>query len=316
MSTVPTSFQNPKELRFIITLEQDGATFDGSFSSNQITLQGFRATCDIAKAGGVQMNTMSAQIYGVSQSHMNTLTSLQWQLGTIKRNQIEVYAIDGSQETLIYVGNIGNCWANYAGMPEVFLEIQAFAGFINQITPVSPTSVPGPTVDVGTIMGNLAQSMGYVFENNLLQPITLDKIYLSGALWDQAQTLARMAKCDLYLDDNVLAITTSGNPRGTQSTQVPQISAASGMIGYPTFGSDTRGPTIVVQTLFNPSIRFGGQIELVTSIQPAITNALPPAQRANGFWIVNSIGHHLQSETPGGAWFSRVTCGKQMVITS
>jgi hypothetical protein len=314
MSSSPSSFQNIKSLRFIITLGQTGATFYSSSSANQITLEGFRATCDIAKAGGFQMTTMSAQIYGVSQSHMNSLTSLQWQLGTIKRNQIQVYAINGQQETLIFVGNVGNSWANYAGMPEVFLEIQAFAAFINQITPVPPTSYQGPTVDVGTIMGSLAQSMGYVFENNLLQPITLPKVYLAGALWDQAQTLARMAKCDLYLDDNVLAITTSGNPRG--GVQVPQISAASGMIGYPTFGSDTRGPTIVVQTLFNPSIRFGGQIELVTSIQPAITNNLQPAQRANGFWIVNSIGHHLQSQTPGGAWFSRVTCGKQRVITS
>jgi hypothetical protein len=319
MSTQPTSFQNKKELRFIITLEQNGATFDSASSANQITLEGFRATCDVDKAGGFQMNTMRAQIYGVSQSHMNTLTSLQWQPDTIKKNQIEVYAIDGQQETLIFVGNIGNCWANYAGMPEVFLEIQAFAAFINQVTPVSPTSVPGPTVDVGTMMGQLAQSMGYTFENNLLQPITLPKLYLAGTLWSQAQTLATNAKIDVYLDDNILAITTSGNPRNVQGTQVPQISAASGMVGYPTFGADNRGPSIVVQTLFNPSIRYGSQVQVVTSIQPAITNALtslPPAQRANGFWIVNSLSHHLQSETPGGAWFSRLSCGKQKVITS
>jgi hypothetical protein len=31
---------------------------------------------------------------------------------------------------------------------------------------------------------------------------------------------------------------------------------------------------------------------------------------------VNSLSHHLQSETPGGAWFSRLSCGKQKVITS
>lgn len=324
MSTAPSSFANKKELRFIITLGQTGATFDSSSSANQITLQGFRATCDISKAGGVQMNTMQAQIYGVSQSHMNTLSSLQLQPETITRNQVEVYAIDGEQETQIFVGNIGNCWGNYSAMPEVFLEIQAFAALINQLAPVSPTSFQG-AVDVATLMGqivNLMNSTGgtqYTFENNLIQPVTLKNPYLPGAAWDQALALAQQGGIDIYVDDNVFAICTSLTPRATPGNQVPQVSAASGLVGYPTFGADGRGPTIQLQTLFNPSIRYGGQINVVTSIQPAINNALtalPAAARADGFWIVNSLHHHLQSETPGGAWFSQVSCGKQKVITS
>ena len=66
------------------------------------------------------------------------------------------------------------------------------------------------------------------------------------------------------------------------------------------------------------SIRFGGQIRVVMSIAPAITNALGPYRRPNVLMVsgsLNSLGHHLQGETPGGAWFSRVSCGKQRVIT-
>lgn len=296
-----SSFTNKKSLKFIITLGQTGATFTPSSSANQIILEGFRASVEIQKAGGVQMNTLQARVYGVSQSNMNTLTSLQYQPQEIKRNTISVWAIDGDQETLIFAGNVGNCWAQYEQMPDVFLEIQAFAGFINQLTPVPPSSYQG-AVDVATIMGQLAKQMGYVFENNGVH-VMLKNPYLPGSAWDQAQDLARQASCDIYLDDNTLAITPSLTPRNTVGNLIPEISAASGLVGYPSFGSDNRGPFIQFQTLFNPAIRFGGLIKMVTSIQPAITNApsgLTPAQRADGQWIVNSIGYAVSSETHGG----------------
>ena len=53
-----TSFQNKKELRFVITL---GTGSFGSTSNNQITLEGFRATVSIDKAGFRQMGTLRAR---------------------------------------------------------------------------------------------------------------------------------------------------------------------------------------------------------------------------------------------------------------
>ena len=70
-----TSFENKKELRFIITL---GTGKFGSSSNNQIRLEGFRATVEIDKAGGMMMGTLRAQIYGVQQTDMNSITTLQW----------------------------------------------------------------------------------------------------------------------------------------------------------------------------------------------------------------------------------------------
>jgi hypothetical protein len=111
---MPASFDNKKSLRVQITLAT--GTFGGS-DSNQATYEGFRATVDIEKAGGVQNNTLHARIYGLSQSDMNSLTVLQYQAdqlaiasagtgGTLNRDNISVWAIDGDQETQIFMGTI------------------------------------------------------------------------------------------------------------------------------------------------------------------------------------------------------------------
>lgn len=278
------SFSNKKQLRFVITL---GLGKFGSSNNNQITLEGFRATVEIDKAGGAQMSTLRAQIYGVSQSHMNSITTLQWQPGyLIDGNKIDVYAIDGAQETLVFSGNIVNAWAHYQNMPDVFLQIQAQAAYHAQLTPVAPHSYKG-AVDVASVMSQIAQSMGYSFENNGVS-VQLSNVYLPNTAMEQAKNLAHAAGIDLYVDDTVLAITPRHVPRGGL---IPEISAQSGLVGYPTFN----GVGVNLQMLFNPAVKFGGAIKVVTSIP-----------RAAGQWKVASIAHRLESEKPDGAWFSAI----------
>ena len=277
------SFENPKALRFIITL---GTGSFGSSSANVITLEGFRATVDIDKAGGMMMGTLRAQIYGVRQGDMNSITTLQWKPKALIQNTVSVYAIDGAQETLVFQGNIVNAWGNYQGMPDVFLQIQAQAAYFNQLQPVPPSSYKG-TVDVAILMSRLAKSMGYTFENNGVT-VQLSNPYLPNTALEQAKALARAAGIDLYLDNGILAITPPHTPRGSL---IPEISPQSGLVGYPTFD----GVGVNFQSYFNPSVIFGGRVKLVTSIT-----------QAAGQWIVTSIGHRLESQKPGGAWFSTV----------
>lgn len=282
-----SSFSNKKELRFIITLATGSF---GSSSNNQITLEGFRATVDIDKAGGMMMGTLRAQIYGVSQSNMNSITTLQWKPSGFLKNTVEVYAIDGAQQTLIFQGNIVNAWPNYQGMPDVFLEIQAQAAYFNQLQPVPPSSFKG-MVDVATVMAQLAKGMGLTFENTGVA-VQLSNPYLPNTALEQAKALAIAAGIDIYLDNNVLAITPRNTPRGTL---IPEVSAQTGLQGYPTFD----GIGINLQVLFNPSITFGGSIKVVSTIT-----------QAAGQFIVVSIAHRLESEKPGGAWFSTVRGNK------
>jgi hypothetical protein len=279
-----SSFDNKKELRFVVTL---GTGTFGSSSANQITLEGFRASVTIDKGGGQMFGTLRAQVYGVSQSDMNSVTTLQYKALTVTPNTISVYAIDGQQETLVFAGNIVNAWPDYKSTPDVFLQIEAQAAFINKLTPVAPSSFQG-AADVAVIMGKLADKMGYTFENNGVQ-VPLSNVYLPGTGTDQAQKLADMAGIWWGIDNDILWITPRNSSRGGT---IPQISSSSGLNGYPT--PDGQG-FINFQTLFNPAIRFLGRIDLVSSIP-----------KANAQWIVVSVAHRLESEKPGGAWFSQI----------
>ena len=278
-----TSFQNNKKLKFIITLGNSKFS-DGT--SNQITLENLRASVDIDKAGGMAMGQLSAKIWGVSQSAMNSVTTLQWKPGNWIVNKIEVFAIDGEQETLIFSGNIVNSWGDYQSMPDVFLNIQAQSAYQAQIQSVKPLSVTSG-VNVAVLMGNIAKEMGLSFENNNVSVI-MPELYLSNSLTERAKDLAAMANFDLYIDDVVLAITNRYAPR---DGLIPLISPYSGLVGYPNFD----GVGVTFRCLFNPGIIFGGLIKLDTSIPTA-----------NGDWIVTSISHQLESEKPSGAWFSTI----------
>lgn len=278
-----SSYENKKQLRFIITLGSSSFSYSGT---DQIILEGFRATADIDKAGGMMMGTLRAKIYGVAQEDMNSATTLQWQTGTVIPNTIVVFAIDGETETQVFAGNIVNAWGDYSTMPDVFLHVQAQSAFYSQIAPTEPRSIPGG-VDVATVMGQIADHMGLAFENNGVSA-TLSNVYLDNTDTEQAKELARMAGCDLYIDDTVLAITPKNAPR---VGDVPVISSGSGLVGYPTFD----GVGVVCKILYNPAVLFGGKIKIESDLI-----------RASGEWVVASVSHNLESEKPDGAWFSTI----------
>lgn len=287
-----SSFQNKKALRFTIVLGT--GTFTGSlaaFLNNTIILQGFRASVDINKAGGNQMGTLQARIYGVAESDMNSITTLMWKPDGYIPNTVTVTAIDGNQETQIFAGNIVQAWGNFQSQPDVYLEIQAQTAYVAQLRPVSPVSFQG-SVDVATIAQQITNTMSTAtnplsFENNGVTT-QLFNTYLAGTGLDQLKSLVKAANCDLYLDDNIVAICPRGVPRGGL---IPLISPQSGLVSYPAF--DNTG--VNFRCLFNPALRFGGSVSLQC-----------PIPKANGQYTVLCVGHQLESEKPGGAWHSIV----------
>lgn len=278
-----TSFANKKQLRFVITL---GDKKFGSSANDQVTLQGFRASVEVDKAGGVQMTTLRAKIYGVRLEDMNSITSFNWKIGLYQPNSIDVYAIDGNIETLVFSGNIINAWADYVSMPDVHLNIQGRIGQVAALAPVVPTSLRG-SVDVASIMAKLARNAGFNFENNGVN-VQLADIYLPNTALEQIKDLAQQAGIDYYIDDNILAICPKNTPR---RGIIPDISSSTGMVGYPTYD----GFGLNFQTLFNPAVVQGCNIK--------ITSDVP---QANGQWYVSSVSHRLESEKPDGAWFSQI----------
>jgi hypothetical protein len=282
---MPASFDNLKDIRCIITLGT--ATF-GSTSNNQVTLQGFRAVVNVNNGGGNMYAELTAQIFGVSAGDMNAITSIAYYNQSVLKNTIYVFAIDGDQTTQLFEGNIFNAWGNYQNQPDVFLEIQARTGLINSLQGIAGTTFQG-AVDVATVMGSLATTMGYTLENNLTAPVMLSYPSLPGTALDQATSIAKAAGIWWGIENTVLWITPPNTPRIQSS--IPVISPQSGMVGYPTFD----GYGVSFQCLFNPKIKFMGQVQVVSSIP-----------KATGTWLVTGVNHHLESNKPGGAWFSSV----------
>jgi hypothetical protein len=281
------SFSSRKSLKFTITL---GTGVFASSEVNTVVLEGFRASAQIERSG-TQGAHLSAKIFGVSQSDMNSITTLIFRTANVAdvlylQNTIEVVAIDGLRETLVFAGNIVTAWADYSGMPDVCLVINSQAAYFDQLRTTSPVSFSG-SIDVATVMAQLARAMGKTFENNGVD-IQLSDLYLVNSPMEQARDLAKQAGIVLIEDNGVLAIMPPNTPRGSL---IPKISPQSGIIGYPTFD----GAGVIVQVLFNPAITFFGRFELITD-----------QVRAAGVWYATSISHNLESEKPDGMWFSTI----------
>ena len=281
-----TSFQNKKQLRFVVTLAE------GVFSdkNNQVVLDGFRAVVEVQKAGGQMMSTSTVRIYGLAQELMNQLTTLAFKAMSYVKNTIDVIVLDGDQQTLIFRGQIINAWGDYSGMPDVCLYIETQTGYFQQLELGDPLVYKG-TANVSDLMLALAKKLGVPLESNGVTAKITNPNY-GGSTIDQIRNLAADTKTDFYLDDTVLAICPKGLTR-KRTARVPLITSQSGLIGYPTF--DKVG--ITFNTLFNPSILFGSQIIMESDIP-----------QANGLWQVCGMVHKLESEKPGGAWFTTVRC--------
>lgn len=283
-----TSFQNKKSLRFTITLAV--GVFSGT--DNQVVIEGARAVVNIQKGGGQMMTFATCRIFGLAQDLMAKLTTLAFLAMSYTKNILQIEVIDGDAKTLVYLGQIINAWGDYSNAPDVCLYIETQTGFFDQLEVAPPISYSG-TVNTADIIQQVATGMGLgKIENNGVDS-KVNKPTYSGTYIDQLRAITQDKEIDFYFDSGVLAITPKGIARTQGVRTIPKISDKSGLIGYPTF--DKVG--ITFKNLFNPDIRFGGQILMESDIP-----------QANGVWQVSSVNYDLESEKPNGQWFASVRC--------
>jgi hypothetical protein len=70
---------------------------EGSFGNSGfdvVTIDGLRASCRITKAGGPSMSTAECDIYGMTKSQMNKLSTLGLKVTLQRRNVITISAGD------------------------------------------------------------------------------------------------------------------------------------------------------------------------------------------------------------------------------
>ena len=280
-----------KRLRFTFSLANAAATFEGT-NSNTFVVTGLRAAVHMNGSGFPAFPEARAVINGLKQDDMNALTALSFQMEGVTRNVFIVDADSGDGWSTVFAGEIVEAGPDYSNMPAVGFHILARVLFFFSINPAPVTAYTGAT-SVASIVSNIAARMGKAFENNGVTTV-LDSPYLPGTLAEQLRSVCQQAGIDCYNDPagNVIAITPKYQPR-----RVPRwvLSPAIGLVGYPKL--ESRG-YIQARSVFNPAFRFGGPVRIEGSDLP----------RANGDWMIGVLSHTLESETPGGAWFSDSLC--------
>jgi hypothetical protein len=280
-----------RKLRATITLaaiEGQAQTFSDSAGADTVVIEKLRMSAEILHAGGPSDGTLDLTVYGLSESTINKLSTLGMQLNLVPKNQIVLEAGDDqSGMGTVFTGFVLSAFGDFNASPDVSFHISAHTLAPQAVIPAKASSFKG-SADVATIMSGFATQLGLKFENNGVNG-KLSNAYFSGSAKTQAQACVDAAGIAWnHGEGGVLAIWPKN---GSRNGQVPVVSKDTGMKGYPTYTAYG----ISVETLYNPSIGFGQQIQVQSRIQAA-----------SGTWAVYGLSHHLESEMPNGNWFSTV----------
>lgn len=288
-----SSFTNKKDLKFVFTLPA-GVSFAGT-NSNTLTLKGFRATADVINsgscAGHYSMASGNVRIYGMRLADMNTLTSSVWYAGGITRNNIQIFAVDGTTETRVFYGDIYTAVPDFSAAPDVCLNIATQASYYDSVAFAESYSYSG-SIAAKTVMQYMAKQMGWTTEFYSVDTVFSNPHY-AGPIMRQLQDAARDAQCTMMVEGNTFIILGRGGTRTKTSQNIPLISKDTGLIGYPQITLTG----VNIKCLFNPAIYAWSKIKLqATSLESL-----------NGIWYPHRIDHHLSSNYPGGPWFSNIS---------
>lgn len=274
--------------RIDVTIKLGKGQFGEDGVNDTVTLTGHRTIVNISAPGGGSMGALQMRMYGLTPDLMNKLTTIGPINATVVKNSVYVSAGDETGMSQIYAGTISEAWGDFQPPPDVSFNIVALCGLIEAVKPIPPVSYKVPT-DAATIMASIAKTMGVAFENNGVTAQIHDPYY-PGTAWQQAQTCSMAGDFRMVLDRGTLAIWPKSGARGGG---IPLISPATGLVGYPAFSSKN----LTITCTFNPNIIPGGQIDVQSSIT-----------MARGRMNVVGVSHAIESERPGGAWFTRIEC--------
>ncbi len=268
---------------------------DGEFGDglgNEVLYTGLRCEASINNVAGDSLNSIQFRAYGMSSSVMSKLSTLGLLATVVRKNIVTVFAGDNlSGREQVFQGTISNAWTDYRGAPEVSFNLEAYAGFYEQVKAVAVNSYSGST-DVASIIQSLATSMGYAFKNNGVTA-KLSSPYLAGSAIAQIKDAAKHAGINCDISNGRVEIWPNGGKRDEQTLI---LSPQTGLVGYPTFS----GVGINVQAEFNTDIMIGRHI--------AVQSSIP--QACGDDWYCQISHHEISSMSPGGPWFTYATLAK------
>ena len=263
---------------------------NGEEGQDNYTLpDGLRIRAYVEKVGGLALGRAEVQIFGLTLDLMNKVSSLGLSITRYRTNSLRIEASDDhAGMATVFQGTIDEGSHDFDSAPDIALRLSAFTGLREAFLPIPPTSIKG-AADAVTIMADLASKMGLGFENAGVQGVVLSNPYFSGTAREQVLKCAQAGGFEHTFELGLLLIWPKG---GQRDGQVALVNKDTGLVGYPSVGVKN---SIRLRTLFNPTIAFLTPIKVESVIGPA-----------NGFWTVNVLSHDLESETPGGSWFTNL----------
>ena len=260
----------------------------GNSGFNTVKVTGKRVQVNIQNTNGPAMGQAQVRVYGLTRSMLNHLSAINAGDMAQRNNRLVIEAGDDvAGMATVFDGNIKMGQINLSGAPDSNLVVVGYAGLLGATQIIPPSSYP-ETADVATIMADLAHLMNLEFENNGVSA-PLSTQYLPGSPREQADRCAAAAHIDWFVDGRTMVILPKGGSRGGY---IPTISPETGAVGYPGYSTSVYG--ITMQTLFNPLLRTKGLVKVESGLEVA-----------NGTWQIFNLVHDLESETPGGQWFTR-----------
>lgn len=266
-------------------------TFDES-GTDTVKLSGARTLVRIQNSGAPAGGSAQVDIFGMTPSLMNQLATLGLVFNLVPRNTLTILAGDDEMGmTPVFSGTIVAGYGDYNSAPDVPFHFECNAGVADSTANAPPSSFPQAT-SVADIMSGFARQMGLSFENNNIN-ITLPPSYFSGNVLTQMRACADHANINAEVIGTTLAIWAKGGTRS--GGPIPLVSPDTGMIGYPAYTQQG----IIVKTLFNPQISFGGLIKVQSSLKPV---------NDVGQWGVYKLDLALDAMAPRGQWMMTCYC--------
>lgn len=280
---------NRKQIRVTITLAGKDETFTSN-GENQLSATGLRVLCDIAFGYGAVMPTAQIRIYGLALEKMMKLFRVRWNTMNEMMNRIKIEAGEQGEKLITeFEGNITFAYPDFSNAPDVALVIDSQTAIIDNLKPAKPLSYEG-AVDVANVIQDICDDMGYQLENNGFSAMAAPGLVLNGPNIGKLRQLSADYSFDLYIENNLVAITTKG---GSRNIQIPVITPTTGLVGYPI--PDIKG--VSFKCMYDPLLRFGG----VCKIRDSMIDV------CNGDWRIYGLHKTLEANQPNGSWFCEVS---------
>jgi hypothetical protein len=293
------------ERKIDVTIQLDGDTFDGG--GNMVQLSGLRCQATILNYTGTSGSfayQLQMRISGMLPADMAKLSTMGFSYGSYKKNLIQIRAGDDiSGMPVVFTGSIYSAVIDYNAMPDVGVEILAFANLNQKFMKASATSYKG-AMDVATMIQSICAQAGLKFINNGVTT-KLSNHAVGGNYMAQIADICHAAGCycNQSLDGSTITIFPKG---GTVDDSVIVASPTTGMVGYPMYNG--HGITVVIE--FNSTAQAGRRVRVDTAIPQFTPAAIQKfsgnmADNKTDFFI-NTVTHNLSSQAVNGPWFTSI----------